>query len=181
MTDEDSLRQQLEEYANLMIPMTDRRRQFVALLEAAFARIDAEKARAEAAEEWHGVALAIGERIDEAFGVPAPGGPPGYYSMTPDEWRKWALGQLAALRARVAELEAAQQWRPVTEEWPPYLERVVIGQRGGTWAAFARRVRIGAAGDEVWLLDSETTLDFESANVVFSLPPIPPAPEAAES
>ena len=85
------------------------------------------------------------------------------------------------LTERVAELEAAQQWRPVTEEWPPYLERVVIGQRGGTWAAFARRVRIGAAGDEVWLLDSETTLDFESANVVFSLPPIPPAPEADAS
>ena len=40
-----------------------------------------------------------------------------------------------ALAARVAELEsqlAAQQWRPVTEDWPPRNQRVVISAPGAS-------------------------------------------------
>jgi len=76
-----------------------------------------------------------------------------------------------ALVARVAELEsqlAAQQWRPVTEDWPPYNERVIIGHGGGYgggWSAFARRVRTDNRDGDDWLMDDDTTLAFESAVV----------------
>jgi hypothetical protein len=85
-----------------------------------------------------------------------------------------------ALVARVAELEsqlAAQQWRPVTEDWPPYNERVIIGHGGGYgggWSAFARRVRTDNRDGDDWLMDDDTTLAFESA-VVAMRRPLPPA------
>jgi hypothetical protein len=87
-----------------------------------------------------------------------------------------------ALVARVAELEAqlaAQGWRPVTEDWPPYNERVIIGHGGGYgggWSAFARRVRTDNRDGDDWLMDDDTTLAFESA--VVAMPrPLPPAPQ----
>jgi hypothetical protein len=84
-----------------------------------------------------------------------------------------------ALAARVAELEAqaAQGWRPVTEDWPPYNERVIIGHGGGYgggWSAFARRVRTDNRDGDDWLMDDDTTLAFESA-VVAMRRPLPPA------
>ena len=85
-----------------------------------------------------------------------------------------------AALARVAELEAqldAQGWRPVTGEWPPYNERVIIGYGGGYgggWCVFARRVRTDDRDD--WLMDDDTTLAFESAAVAMPRP-LPPAPQ----
>ena len=89
-----------------------------------------------------------------------------------------------ALVARVAELEAqaAQGWRPVTEDWPPYNERVIIGHGGGYgggWSAFARRVRTDNRDGDDWLMDDDTTLAFESA-VVAMRRPLPPAPQETE-
>ena len=90
-----------------------------------------------------------------------------------------------ALAARVAELEAAsdaQGWRPVTEDWPPYNERVIIGHGGGYgggWSAFARRVRTDNRDGDDWLMDDDTTLAFESA-VVAMRRPLPPAPQETE-
>ena len=87
-----------------------------------------------------------------------------------------------AALARVAELEAAlaaQQWRPVTEDWPPYNERVIIGHGGGYgggWCVFARRVRTDDRDGDDWLMDDDTTLAFESA-VVAMRRPLPPAPQ----
>lgn len=78
-------------------------------------------------------------------------------------------------------VEAAGQWQPVTEEWPPHHARVVIGQMGGNWAAFARRVRNDDGDDEWQLADGDGTLDFESAAVALALPPLPPPPDAAEA
>jgi hypothetical protein len=92
---------------------------------------------------------------------------------------------LRAARQRVAELEsqlAAQQWRPVTEDWPPYNERVIIGYAGGYgggWSAFARRVRTDNRDGDDWLMDDDTTLAFESA-VVAMQRPLPPAPQETE-
>ena len=85
-----------------------------------------------------------------------------------------------AALARVAELEAqaAQGWRPVTEDWPPYNERVIIGHGGGYgggWSAFARRVRTDNRDGDDWLMDDDTTLAFESA-VVAMRRPLPPRP-----
>ena len=92
-----------------------------------------------------------------------------------------AMHALAHFRARVAELEAqaAQGWRPVTEEWPPYNERVIIGHGGGYgggWCVFARRVRTDDRDGDDWLMDDDTTLAFESA-VVAMRRPLPPAPQ----
>ena len=87
----------------------------------------------------------------------------------------------AAANRRVAELEAALdaeraawQWRPVTEDWPHYHDRVVIAHWGGTWAQFARRVQSDDGEDE-WLLDDGRKFDFESASVALltSPPPLP--------
>ncbi len=92
-----------------------------------------------------------------------------------------AMHALAHFRARVADLEAqlaAQGWRPVTEDWPPYNERVIIGHGGGYgggWSAFARRVRTDNRDGDDWLMDDDTTLAFESA-VVAMRRPLPPAP-----
>ena len=94
---------------------------------------------------------------------------------------EWITGPARALAARVAELEsqlAAQGWRPVTAEWPPYNERVIIGHGGGYgggWSAFARRVRTDNRDGDDWLMDDDTTLAFESA-VVAMRRPLPPAP-----
>ena len=95
---------------------------------------------------------------------------------------EWITGPARALAARVAELEsqlAAQGWRPVTEDWPPYNERVIIGHGGGYgggWSAFARRVRTDNRDGDDWLMDDDTTLAFESA-VVAMRRPLPPAPQ----
>ena len=92
------------------------------------------------------------------------------------------MARAEADEARVAELEAqiaAQQWRPVTEDWPPYNERVIIGHGGGYgggWSAFARRVRTDNRDGDDWLMDDDTTLAFESA-VVAMRRPLPPAPQ----
>jgi hypothetical protein len=96
-----------------------------------------------------------------------------------------AMHALSHFRARVAELEAqlaAQGWRPVTEDWPPYNERVIIGYAGGYgggWSAFARRVRTDNRDGDDWLMDDDTTLAFESA-VVAMQRPLPPAPQETE-
>ena len=97
---------------------------------------------------------------------------------------EWITGPARALAARVAELEAqaAQGWRPVTEDWPPYNERVIIGHGGGYgggWSAFARRVRTDNRDGDDWLMDDDTTLAFESA-VVAMRRPLPPAPQETE-
>jgi hypothetical protein len=90
-----------------------------------------------------------------------------------------------ALVARVAELEAqlaAQGWRPVTEDWPPYNERVIIGYGGGYgggWCVFARRVRTDDRDGDDWLMDDDTKLAFESAAVAMPRP-LPPAPQETE-
>ena len=96
------------------------------------------------------------------------------------------LGRMyRAALARVAELEAqlaAQQWRPVTEDWPPYNERVIIGHGGGYgggWFAFAQRVRADNRNEDDWLMDDDTLLAFESA-VVAMQRPLPPAPQETE-
>ena len=131
---------------------------------AALERMRAALARAEAAE-------AEAARLKEAG------------RMVQEEVTAWrdsyeALNeQRLALAARVAELEsqlAAQQWRPVTKEWPPYHERVIIGYGGGYgggWSAFARRVRTDDRDD--WLMDDDTTLAFETAAVAMQPPPHP--------
>jgi len=95
--------------------------------------------------------------------------------------------QRDTLATRVAELEAALdaeraawQWRPVTEDWPHYHDRVVIAHWGGTWAQFARRVQSDDGEDE-WLLDDGRKFDFESASVaLLTSPPPLPAPDANE-
>ena len=48
------------------------------------------------ANEWRRVAMEMGERIADLAAAPAAG-PAGYYSMTPDQWRAWVMGQMAAL------------------------------------------------------------------------------------
>ena len=99
--------------------------------------------------------------------------------------RNKAEEERAAALARVAELEAqlaAQQWRPVTEDWPPYNERVIIGHGGGYdggWCAFARRVRTDDRDGDDWLMDDDTKLAFESAAVAMPRP-LPPAPQETE-
>ena len=110
--------------------------------------------------------------------------------MAPDaaaflEYLRGVEQRLVAAEARVAELEsqlAAQGWRPVTEDWPPYNERVIIGHGGGYgggWCVFARRVRTDDRDGDDWLMDDDTTLAFESA-VVAMRRPLPPAPQETE-
>lgn len=143
---------QLSRGAEAIGRMVQDREERVAALERA---LDAALARAEAAEtevaQWRGFTDAIQKGLQAAL-------------------------------ARVAELEAqlaAQGWRPVTEDWPPYNERVIIGHGGGYgggWCAFARRVRTDDRDGDDWLMDDDTTLAFESA--VVAMPrPLPPAPQ----
>jgi len=84
-----------------------------------------------------------------------------------------ALEQANAREAweRVAELEAAQGWRPVTEEWPPCDLKVVISAPGASWAEVASK---HYDGDEyVWELENGHAFDFESATVALPLPQEP--------
>jgi len=88
-----------------------------------------------------------------------------------------AEAEAARLAARVAELEAqlaAQGWRPVTEDWPHYAERVAIGHVAGNWAAIATRVQ--SPDDDEWELEDGKMLDWESASVAIELPPLPQEP-----
>ena len=82
--------------------------------------------------------------------------------------------QIIDLQAALDAERAAWQWRPVTEDWPHYHDRVVIAHWGGTWAQFARRVQSDDGEDE-WLLDDGRKFDFESASVALltSPPPLP--------
>ena len=87
--------------------------------------------------------------------------------------------QLEMLRARVAKLEAelaAQGWRPVTADWPPRNQRVVISAPGASWADVARKQHDGE--EYVWQLKNGHMLDFESATVAIPLPPAPAPQEA---
>ena len=84
--------------------------------------------------------------------------------------------EMAAIyfEARVAELEAqlaAQGWRPVTADWPPRTQRVVISAPGASWADVARKQHDGE--EYVWQLKNGHMLDFESATVATPLPPAP--------
>jgi hypothetical protein len=84
------------------------------------------------------------------------------------------VGAIEQTRARVAELEAqlaAQQWRPVTADWPPRNQRVVISAPGASWADVARKQHDGE--EYVWQLKNGHVLDFESATVAIPLPPAP--------
>ena len=92
------------------------------------------------------------------------------------EERDAALARVAELEAALAAERAAWQWRPVTEDWPHYHDRVVIAHWGGTWAQFARRVQSDDGEDE-WLLDDGRKFDFESASVALLISP-PPLPRA---
>jgi len=76
-----------------------------------------------------------------------------------------------ALKARVDELEAANTWRPVTADWPPRNQRVVISAPGASWADVARKQHDGE--EYVWQLENGHALDFESATVATHLPPAP--------
>lgn len=77
-------------------------------------------------------------------------------------------GVIGAMTQRLAELEAAQQWRPVTEEWPPCDLKVVISAPGASWAEVASK---HYDGDEyVWELENGHAFDFESAIVALPLP-----------
>ena len=82
--------------------------------------------------------------------------------------------RVAMVNAAIAAERAAWQWRPVTEDWPHYHDRVVIAHWGGTWAQFARRVQSDDGEDE-WLLDDGRKFDFESASVALLISP-PPLP-----
>ena len=80
-------------------------------------------------------------------------------------------GVIGAMTQRLAELEAAQQWRPVTEEWPPCDLKVVISAPGASWAEVASK---HYDGDEyVWELENGHAFDFESATVALPLPQEP--------
>lgn len=77
-----------------------------------------------------------------------------------DYWRERAMSAEAKL--------AAQQWRPVTEEWPPCDLKVVISAPGASWAEVASK---HYDGDEyVWELENGHAFDFESATVALPLP-----------
>ena len=79
------------------------------------------------------------------------------------------------LRARVAELEAqlaAQQWRPVTNEWPPQEESTPVRMRNGV-------IRWGYRHGDRWHLTGGQ-YSRESVTHAYALPPAPAAAEATE-
>lgn len=93
-----------------------------------------------------------------------------------------AEAEAAQMSARVAELEsqAAQGWRPVTEDWPEYQQRVLIGHGDYYvygWYVVARRAY---NNKDIWVMDDDTVLAFESASVAMIVPPLPPAPQETE-
>ena len=79
--------------------------------------------------------------------------------------------ELAALVAELEAERAAQQWRPVTADWPPCNRQVVISAPGASWADVARKQHDGE--EYVWQLKNGHVLDFESATVAIPLPPAP--------
>ena len=94
-----------------------------------------------------------------------------------------ALAELAAseterrvaLAERVAELEAAQQWRPVTEDDPTPLEHVVIQTRDGAdvgWRLPELR--------HLWQTRRGRTYVNEELRGWLALPPLPPPPAAPQ-
>ena len=79
------------------------------------------------------------------------------------------------LAARVAELEAtlaAQQWRPVTNEWPPQEESTPVRMRNGV-------IRWGYRHGDRWHLTGGQ-YSRESVTHAYALPPAPAAAEATE-
>ena len=88
--------------------------------------------------------------------------------------------QRLALAARVADLEAqlaAQGWRPVTEDWPPYgvqhLGRAFLNSP----TLLVTRYFIEEEGGEVWQ-DNDGML-FYGGEIRYcaAIPPLPPAPQ----
>ena len=63
--------------------------------------------------DWRQVALRVGEEL-------AASGPNGYYDMTPEQWRDWAL---AALRAPVSPSPQGEDWDAVKAHG--YLSRLI--------------------------------------------------------
>lgn len=125
-------------------------------------------------------ALAAAERERDDANIEAQENVISALGLDPNDYKAALMehvinGVIAAMRQRLVELEAAQQWRPVTEDWPHYHDRVVIAHWGDTWAQFARRVQSDDGEDE-WLLDDGRKFDFESASVVALLTSPPPLP-----
>lgn len=83
-----------------------------------------------------------------------------------DAWQR-----AAELEAALAAERAANTWRPVTADWPPRNQRVVISAPGASWADVARKQHDGE--EYVWQLKNGHVLDFESATVAIPLPPAP--------
>ena len=84
-----------------------------------------------------------------------------------------AMHALSHFRTRVAELEAqlaAQGWRPVTEDWPPYAKSVPVRMRDGV-------VRWGYRHGDRWHLTGGQ-YSRESVTHAYALPPA--AAEATE-
>jgi uncharacterized coiled-coil protein SlyX len=110
----DELRQVLAEWIRPMY--TRERRKLAGLFEAVIARVEAAEAEAEDA------ILAASDAAQR---------------------EENAMHALSHFRARVAELEsqlAAQGWRPVTEDWPPYDERArsIMRYAGGSGGGYLR-------------------------------------------
>jgi hypothetical protein len=83
-----------------------------------------------------------------------------------------AMHGLAHFRTRVAELEAqlaAQQWRPVTNEWPPQEESTPVRMRNGV-------IRWGYRHGDRWHLTGGQ-YSRESVTHAYALPPAPAAQE----
>ena len=83
-----------------------------------------------------------------------------------------AMHALSHFRARVAELEAqlaAQQWRPVTEEWPPHDKCVPVRMRNGA-------IRWGFRRGDFWHL----TVGKYGREGVTHASVLPPAPQETE-
>ena len=79
-----------------------------------------------------------------------------------------AMHGLAHFRARVAELEsqlAAQQWRPVTDDWPPYNISVPVRLRDGS-------IRWGYRHGDRWNLTGGK-YGIEAITHAYELPPAP--------
>ena len=87
------------------------------------------------------------------------------------EERDAALARVAELETALAAERAANTWRPVTADWPPRNQRVVISAPGASWADVARKQHDGE--EYVWQLKNGHMLDFESATVAIPLPPAP--------
>ena len=139
----DELRQVLAEWIRPMYPK--QRQKIAGLFEAVIARAEAAEAEAEDAIL---VASDAAQREENA------------------------MHALSHFRARVAELEAqlaAQQWRPVTEEWPPYDKCVPVRMRNGA-------IRWGFRRGDFWHL----TVGKYGREGVTHAYVLPPAPQETE-